>query len=82
MKNGIPYHKEVLFWYMTFAQTMLDQKKQIGASKNDISEIESMITLMENEFPKFEITPEEENHWNSTMSGVLGRVSRCWPNKT
>ena len=78
MKNGIPYHKEVLFWYKTFAQRMLDQKKSTIGSAADISEIESMIQLMENEFPAFEISSEEKERWESgPFSGVLGKVSKC-----
>ena len=78
MKNGIPYHKEVLFWYKTFAQRMLDQKKSTIGSAADISEIESMIQLMENEFPAFEISSEEKERWQSgPFSGVLGEVSKC-----
>ena len=78
MKNGIPYHKEVLFWYKTFAQRMLDQKKSTIGSAADISEIESMIQLMENEFPAFEISSEEKERWQSgPFSGVLGKVSKC-----
>ena len=77
MKNGIPYHKEVLFWYKTFAQRMLDQNKSIGSAA-DISEVESMIQLMENEFPAFEISFEEKERWESgPFSGVLGKVSKC-----
>ena len=78
MKNGIPYHKEVLFWYKTFAQRMLDQKKSTSGSAADILEIESMIQLMENEFPAFEISSEEKERWESgPFSGVLGKVSKC-----
>ena len=56
---------------------MLDQKKSIGSAA-DISEIESMIQLMENEFPAFEISSEEKVRWESgPFSGVLGKVSKC-----
>ena len=57
---------------------MLDQKKSTIGSAADISEIESMIQLMENEFPAFEISSEEKERWESgPFSGVLGRVSKC-----
>ena len=83
-KNGIPYHKEVLFWYKNFAHSMLKRKsvkifdlKNLKSTAADIAEIELLINLIENEFPPFEVTLKEKELWQSgPFSGVLGKSSK------
>ena len=77
-KNGIPYHKEVLFWYKSFANGM--KERIVHLQKNTdaiISEsIENLIKLIAIDFPPYEITIEEKDHWQSGLfSGVLGQSS-------
>ena len=67
LKNGIPYHKEVLFWYKCFAYAMKEKLED----KEDY--IKTLIDIIETEFPSYEITHEEQDHWKSgVFSGVLG----------
>ena len=68
LKNGIPYHKEVLFWYKCFA----DQMKSHPNHQED--EVKTLISLI-NEFPSYDITEEEQKQWQSLLSGVLGNSS-------
>ena len=69
LKNGIPYHKEVLFWYKCFAYSMKEKLKDKEV------QIKTLIDIIETEFPAYEITQEEQDHWQSGLfSGVLGNM--------
>ena len=69
LKNGIPYHKEVLFWYKCFAYAMKEKLKDKEA------QIKTLIDIIETEFPTYDITQEEQDHWQSGLfSGVLGNM--------
>ena len=70
LQNGIPYHKEVLFWYKCFAQAMKDKLT------DQESNINELIDIIDNEFPAYEISEMEQNNWQSgVFSGVLGQSS-------
>ena len=72
-KNGIPYHKEVLFWYSEFAKQM---KNHPYVEKEGTEEhVNYLITLTESEFPSYEVKPEENIKWGKLLSGVLGQSS-------
>ena len=68
LKNGIPYHKEVLFWYKCFAHEMKSH------AKSNQDEVQTLIQLV-NDFPSYDITEDEQKQWQSGFSGVLGRSS-------
>jgi hypothetical protein len=72
-KNGIPYHKEVLFWYTEFAKQM---KTHSYVQKEGTEEhVNYLISLTESEFPSYEVKPEEKIKWGTLLSGVLGQSS-------
>ena len=72
-KNGIPYHKEVLFWYTEFAKQM---KVHHYVQKQGTAEhVDYLINLTESEFPSYEVKPEEKIKWGKLLSGVLGQSS-------
>ena len=72
-KNGIPYHKEVLFWYSEFAQQM---KKHPYVIKEGTGEaVDCLIKLTKSGFPSYEIKEEEKMKWSKMLSGVLGQSS-------
>ena len=71
-ENGIPYHKEVLFWFQSFAQSILAEKKTAGPG-TDMRDVEFLINLINLVFPPFEVTSEEKRLWTSgPFSGQLG----------
>ena len=72
-KNGILYHKEVLFWYTEFANQMKSHSyvKKQGTEKH----VEYLINLAKYKFPSYQITPEEKVKWEKMLSGVLGQSS-------
>ena len=81
-KHGIPYHKEVLHWYKSFANLIKErnlEQDRIGLdiiSDQKIKSTEYLINLIETEFPTYELTNEEKSHWQSgVFSGVLGQSS-------
>ena len=50
-KKGIPYHKEVLFWYTEFAKEI---KKHSYVQKEGTEEhVDYLISLTESEFPSY-----------------------------
>ena len=74
-KNGIPYHKEVLFWFTKFAHQM---KKNPSVLRNSDEDIDYLINLIASDFPRYDIEPEEKHNWDSetgVFSGVLGQSS-------
>ena len=78
--HGIPYHKEVLHWYKSFANFIKErnlEQDRIGVDTSDKNiHTEYLIKLIETEFPTYELTDEEKNHWQSgVFSGVLGQSS-------
>ena len=71
-ENGIPYHKEVLFWFQSFAQSILAEEKTAGPG-TDMRDVEFLINLINLVFPPFEVTSEEKRLWTSGLfSGQLG----------
>ena len=72
-KNGIPYHKEVLFWYTQFAETM--KKHPYVIREGTAEHAEYLINLIKSEFPSYDVQPTEKIKWGALLSGVLGQSS-------
>ena len=72
-KNGIPYHKEVLFWYTEFANQMKTHSyvQKEGTEKD----VDCLINLANTKFPSYQVKPEEKIKWKKMLSGVLGQSS-------
>ena len=72
-RNGIPYHKEVLFWFKKFAEGM---EKHSYVQQNGTEEhVHYLVNLIKLGFPSYETNLEEKGHWEKMMSGVLGQSS-------
>ena len=72
-RNGIPYHKEVLFWYTEFANQMKNNSyvQQQGTEKD----VDYLMQLAKSKFPSYQIKLEEKIRWEKMLSGVLGQSS-------
>ena len=72
-KNGIPYHKEVLFWYTEFANQM--KNHSYVRKQGSQGDVDYLINLAKDRFPSYHITSEEKAKWEKMLSGVLGQSS-------
>ena len=72
-RRGIPYHKEVLFWYTEFANQM--KNHSYVQKQGTQNEVDYLLNLSESKFPSYQITPEEKMKWQKMLSGVLGQSS-------